>query len=370
MTPNEEQRDRLALALVQGIGPALVKNLLALCGSAQQVFTERLQTLQKIPGIGPQLSRNLKAKGLFERADQEFRFIEKEGIQWSFMLDDDYPETLQQCPDAPVVVFFKGNIEWQDHRWLAVISTREPTDRGRKVTRKIISMLAERKRQVLIISGLAYGIDIEAHRTALETGLPTIGVLGHGFHTLYPALHRGVAQQMTLNGGLMSDFFSYNKLEPKNFIRRNRIIAGMADAVMVIESGRRGGATTTAEMANSYNRDVLAIPGRIDDEKSKGCNWLIRTHQAALVEECEDVEHFLGFGNDRQDVVQQPPLLFEVLTEEEKQLWDLMPRGPVMIDQLARLQICPVQRIAALLLSMEFKGFVQALPGKRFSKNE
>ncbi len=364
-----EKVARLALALVPGIGGQLVRNLISVTGSASQVFRERAVDLQKVPGIGKHLSASIRKKGYIERAEEELIFMEKEGIRHRFLLDQDYPVRLAQCQDAPIVIFYKGNPEYPGHKWLAVIGTREPTDRGLRTTRNIIRMLADRKHPVVIISGLAYGIDIQAHKCALESGMPTLAVLGHGFHTLYPALHRETAGQILRNGALISDFFSYNTMEPKNFIRRNRIIAGLSDAVLVVESGKKGGAVTTAEMANSYNRDVLAIPGRIDDERSKGCNWLIRSHQAALVESCEDVEYYLGLDSTANPIHETSPLLFELLTLEERQLYEQMPEEPVSIDLLARQQICPVQKVSTLLLSMEFKGFVRALPGKLFLKN-
>jgi len=251
---------------------------------------------------------------------------------------------------------------------LSVVGTRNPTQRGKQITRDLIQGLADRGRPTVIISGLAYGIDIQAHITALESNLKTIAVLGHGFHTLYPAIHRQIADQITGQGGLVSDFFSHNLPEPKNFIRRNRIIAGLSDATLVIESGIKGGAMVTAEMANSYDREVLSVPGRPDDPASKGCNYLIKSNQAALIETTEDIENLLGWKQPCIKKIALEPVLFEQMDPEEKTIYQLLAESPFSVDQLCRLSGFPVQKVSFLLLRLEFKNLIQAMPGKLYSR--
>jgi DNA processing protein len=264
------------------------------------------------------------------------------------------------------MIFFKGDLPSREQKTLSIVGTRHPTPRGKEFTKTIIHEIAGQDPSVVIISGLAYGIDIQAHLTALETGLSTIAVLGHGFHTLYPAIHRDIAKRITGQGGLVTDFFSHNLMEPKNFIRRNRIIAGMAEATLVIESGVKGGAVVTAEMAVSYDRDLFAIPGRPEDPMSAGCNYLIRSSQATLVQSAEEL--LLSAGWQRNQVKKNAPEaeLFNTLEPEERMVFDLIGQAPLSLDQLAREVSLPVQTISAIALSLEFKGLIHGLPGQQY----
>jgi DNA processing protein len=304
----------------------------------------------------------------FKRAEEEIRFLENERLEYRFLFDENYPSLLAQCPDAPIVFFVRGELPGTGFRMLSVVGTRNPSTRGKQITRELIQGLAGKGHQVVITSGLAYGIDIQAHITALESGLKTIAVLGHGFHTLYPAVHRQIADKIGEQGTLISDFFSYNKPDPKNFIRRNRIIAGLSEATLVVESGIKGGAMATAEMANSYDRDVMVVPGRPDDLMSKGCNYLIRTNQASLIESASDIEYLLDWNQNAPKKHPVEPLLFDQLDPDETTIHGLLSGEPLSVDHVCRLAGFPVQKVSFLLLSLEFKGLVEAMPGKLYTR--
>ncbi|MFA6127569.1 MAG: DNA-processing protein DprA [Bacteroidales bacterium] len=358
----------LALALIPGIGANIARSLMSRSSCASEIFHLKRRDLLAIPGIGTQLADRLLHAGTFQRAEEEVRYLEKEKLGCLFLFDKDYPGRLAQCPDAPIVLFYRGEIPGSESRMISVIGTRNPTNRGRQLTRELINGLAGKGHRVVITSGLAYGIDIQAHLAALESGLKTIAVLGHGFHTLYPAVHRQIAERISGQGALMSDFFSHNLPEPKNFIRRNRIIAGLTEATLVIESGIKGGAMVTAEMANSYDRDVMAIPGRPDDPMSKGCNHLIRTHQAALIESADDLEFLLGWNQNSVPKTFIQPILFEELDPNELSVFNILDGEAMSVDQICRLAAMPVQHVSFILLSLEFKGLIQAMPGKIYTR--
>ncbi|TSA38305.1 MAG: DNA-protecting protein DprA [Porphyromonadaceae bacterium] len=361
---------KLALALIPGIGANIARALMARCATAEEIFRLKRRDLISIPGIGTLLADRLLHTETFKRAEEEIRFMEKERLDCRFLFDEDYPPRLAQCPDAPIVFFLRGGLPGPDFRMLSVVGTRNPTTRGKQITRDLIQGLADKGHPVVITSGLAYGIDIQAHIAALESGLKTIAVLGHGFHTLYPAIHRQIADRITEQGGLISDFFSHNLPEPKNFIRRNRIIAGLTEATLVVESGIKGGAMVTAEMANSYDRDVMVIPGRPDDLMSQGCNYLIRSNQASLVESAGDIEYLLGWNQGPVKKPPSEPMLFEQLDPDEMTIYGLLTGSPLSVDQICRLAGFPVQKVSFLLLGLEFKELIQAMPGKLYARND
>jgi len=361
---------KLALALIPGIGANIARSLMTRCESAGEIFHLKRRDLLSIPGIGTLLADRLLHSETLKRAEEEVRFLEKEHLECRFLFDDDYPARLAQCPDAPIIFFLRGEIPGPGSRMLSVVGTRNPTARGKQITRDLIQGLAGKGHQVVITSGLAYGIDVQAHLTALESGLKTIAVLGHGFHTMYPAVHRQIANRIGEEGCLISDFFSHNLPEPKNFIRRNRIIAGLSEATLVIESGIKGGSLATAEMANSYDRDVLVVPGRPDDLMSKGCNYLIRTNQASLVECAGDIEYILGWDQNLPAKKQVEPLLFDQLEPDEISILGLLNGPALSVDHICRTAGLPVQRVSYILLSLEFKNLIQAMPGKLYERTE
>ena len=357
---------KIALSMIPGIGDVLARNLIAYVGSVEGIFSETAKTLTKIPGIGEVNAGRIKEKGILAKAEKEIEFITKKKINVLFYTDKEYPRRLKTCADAPVLLYTKGNMNLDEQRIISVVGTRKATDYGKHVCDELILKIAERKYTALIVSGLAYGIDIHAHKAALKYNLPTVAVMAHGLDKIYPALHREFALKMLDNGGLVTDFPSETKIDPSNFLRRNRIIAGLADATIVVESAKKGGALVTADIASSYNRDVFAFPGRAGDNFSKGCNQLIRNNCANLIEGIDDLEFFMGWETKPEKKTIQSKLFVDLLPDEEKIVALLRENGELFIDQISTELSFPVSRVSALLLNMEFKNILVALPGKMY----
>ncbi len=362
----EEIKYYVAISLIPGIGCMLAKRLIAYCGSAEAVLREKKAALQKIPGIGTMLAQEIAQQQLLQQAEEECRFLEKNNFQALCYTDSAYPQRLVQCEDGPIVLFVKGAIDFNQSKFLSIVGTRHATPYGLEWCENIVAQLAERGHAPVIVSGLAYGIDVCAHKAALQNNLPTVAVMATGLDKIYPALHRPTATKIIeQNGALVTDFLSGTNPDRPNFLRRNRIIAGLSDATLVVESGAKGGAMVTAELATSYNRDVLALPGRISDTFSKGCNALIRINKAALVESAADIEYALGW-EQQTGVKQQQLPLFTALTPDEQSIVDLLKQAPETIDVLCNATQIPMQRLSVLLFSMEMNGIVRTLPGKRY----
>ena len=365
MTVSEYLPYYIALSLIPGIGCINAKNLIAYMGGVEAVFDAKEKQLMKVPGIGPVLAQSIVENRDLERGRQELLFLTKHNIRTSFYLDEDYPARLKSCVDAPLILFSKGKINWNPEKIVAVIGTRNATDYGKKVCDELIAAMAVCGGYI-VVSGLAYGIDSIAHKACLQHGVPTWGVLGHGLDQIYPSLHRSLAEKMLESGGLITDFVSKTKIERPNFLRRNRIIAGLADAVIVVESAEKGGALVTADIAGSYNRDVFAVPGRSLDVYSKGCNQLIKENKASLIQNLDDLEYFMGWQRKTPGPVRVQKQLFVSLTTEEQKVMEALSVNPVYIDQLCQQLNMPVGKVSALLLGLEFNGLVTSLPGKMY----
>ena len=356
---------KIALSLIPGIGCVTAKTLIAYTGSAESVFSEKEKALREIPGIGTILAKNIKTANVLPRADIEIEFLSKNKIYALFYLDENYPQRLHSCPDAPIILFVKGKPDLNHRKILSIVGTRHATEYGRQTVDYFISGLAERGYPVLIVSGLAYGIDIHAHKAALKAGLPTTGVLGHGLDMVYPSVHTSIAKEMEeQGGGLISDFLSNSLIDRKNFLKRNRIIAGLSDATIVVESAKKGGALVTAEIASSYNRDVFAFPGRRGDIYSEGCNFLIKSNKAALIETVGDLEYAMDWSSEsKPDAIQ--PRLFDDLAPDEKIIVDLLKsEGETAIDLICMKSGIPMNKVSPTLLNLEFAGIIKGLPGK------
>jgi DNA processing protein len=357
---------KIALGQIPRIGDINARKLVSHFGSVEAIFREPYRSLTNIPGIGSGLAKFISDRSYLGAAEKEAEYITKNNIKCFFYLDDDYPFRLRQCDDSPVVFFYTGTCDLNSTKILSVVGTRNATVRGRELCDKIIGGLAIGHSDLIIVSGLAYGIDIAAHKAALANNLQTIGVLAHGFKTTYPSVHASTAKAMVKNGGLITDFLSDALPERNNFIKRNRIIAGLADATLVVESGIKGGALITADIANSYNRDVFAVPGRPDDQWSSGCNSLIRENKASLIECSDDIEYFLDWKPEKT----KPPVqrtLFSELDESEKIIFELlMKQGEQTIDSICRTLEIPVHKLSSMLLQMEFKGILKCSPGNLY----
>ncbi|MBA4321691.1 MAG: DNA-protecting protein DprA [Odoribacter sp.] len=360
-------KHKIALSLIPGIGDINARKLVSHIGSVEGIFSESYRTLIKIPGIGINLARAVCERSYMESAETEAEYVTKNNIRTFFYLDSDYPFRLRQCDDSPVTFYFTGSCDLNATKILSVVGTRNATPRGKELCEKIVSGLAGGNPDLIIVSGLAYGIDIASHKAALANNLQTIGVLAHGFKTTYPSLHRATANEILKKGGLITDFLSDALPERNNFLKRNRIIAGLADATLVVESGIKGGALITADIAGSYNRDVFAVPGRPGDQWSAGCNSLIRNNKAALIETSDDIEYFLGWESDRAKIPVQRTL-FNELSDTEKIIFEnLSSNGEMNIDNLCRSVDMPVYKLSALLLQMEFNGIIKCYPGNLYS---
>ncbi len=358
----------IAIEQIPGVGSILAKRLIAYCGSAEAVFTEKQKSLQKIPGVGDMLSREIVQQNVLQRAEQELKYIEKNNIAALCYTDDNYPERLRQCEDSPVVLFVKGNINFNQQKFISIVGTRRATNYGHEICNHIVAQLAERGHKVVIVSGLAYGIDICAHRAALQNKLETVAVMATGLDKIYPSTHASYAKQITEQGACVSDFLSGTPLDRKNFLKRNRIIAGLSDATLIVESGAKGGALVTADIAMSYNRDVLAVPGRVNDSFSEGCNALIKQNKAALVESAADIEYALGWSTEGAPKIPKQLPLFHELTEEEQLIVNTLKKVETEnIDTLSYATNIPMARLSSILLNLEFSGIVKTLPGKQYA---
>lgn len=358
----------LALLQVEGVGDVLAKKLIQSCGSAQEVFKTKKAQLQKIDGIGRGVVKNLQDKSIFSKADLELQFITKEKISPLFFQDTHYPERLKQCYDSPVILFQAGTIDLHNQRIISIVGTRQMTTYGRMFTKQLIEEIAPLN--PIIVSGFAYGVDIYAHQMAMEFGLQTIGVLAHGLNQIYPKDHKKFVIAMEKKGGFLTEFWSSSRPEKENFIKRNRIVAGISEATIVIESAEKGGSLVTANFANDYNRDVFAVPGRISDSFSQGCNTLIKTQRANLLSSAADLVYILNWElnikskKNKQEIQKQ---LFVALTEEEQTVYQhLQQTEKDLMDSIALACNFPIYRISSILLNMELKGLIRPLPGKWF----
>lgn len=363
----EEMKYLIALTLVPAVGSITARKLIAFAGSARAVFDEKKSSLQKIPGIGSLLASNVAGPGYLDLAEKELLFMEKNNVGALCISDQDYPDRLRQCADAPLILYYKGNNVLRATKALSIVGTRNATEYGIEQCRKIIKDIKEAGHSILIVSGLAYGIDAQAHMSAIQFGQETVAVLAHGLHTIYPFANRNLGERITACGALISDFTSSHKPERNNFLKRNRIIAGLADATLVIESGKKGGALITADLAFSYNRDVFALPGRVTDSKSEGCNLLIRENRAGLVENYADIAYFMGWDKVEGKAGPRQSVLFVELNEEEQKIVDELKKedklGPDILSLRTRM---PVSRVSAVLLGLEFKAVVSVLPGNYY----
>jgi DNA processing protein len=357
---------KIAISLIPGIGSVTARNLIAYVGSVNGVFQEKEKNLLKIPGIGEINAQRIANQNVMDQAKKELDFIRKNNVRTFFYLDENYPARLKNCTDAPIILYYKGNADLNESRIISVVGTRSATNYGKEICDELIRSFSECNYRILVVSGLAYGIDVQAHKASLKYNIPTIGVFAHGLDTVYPALHAPIATKMLENGGLLSDFPSETRIDRQNFLRRNRIIAGLADATIVVESAEKGGALVTADIANSYNRDVFAFPGRSTDVYSRGCNKLIKLNEAILIENQADIEKAMNWDMKVLGARAVQTSLFVELNPEEQKLVDLLKGGDRFVDEITIETQLPMSKVSTLLLNLEFKGLVISLPGKMY----
>lgn len=363
---NDSIQHQIALTLAPQIGPITAKQLVSYCGSATAVFNAKKRELSRIPGIGPVVISNLQQKDLLLRAERELAFIDREQVSAIFYTHPQFPARLRQCPGCPVLLYFKGAdvAQLSAQRVVAIVGTRQPTDYGRAICEELVEGLLEYN--VVIVSGLAYGIDITAHRKANALNIPNFGVLGHGLGSIYPTQHRPVAQKMQELGGLVSEYVSDTQPDREHFPMRNRIIAGLCDALLVVETAETGGSMISAELAFQYGRDIFAVPGRVKDAKSAGCNLLIKHQKAALVESVSDIADAMNWSDSRRPKSVQKELFVSLSPEEQKVFEIIRSKPEIPVDELGLTAGMPPGALAATILGLEFKALIHTLPGKRY----
>ncbi len=360
----------LALSLIKGLGPITIKNLIAYCGSPEEVLSASPARLKRAPGVGDKTAALLKSADHLSRAEQEVAYCQKQGIRILSYMDTGYPALLRQTFDAPLVIFAKGPLDFNAVNNVGIVGTRKATDYGKEMAEHFAATFA--RNGINVVSGLAYGIDIHAHRATVKEGGITTAVLGHGLDMIYPFAHRKKADEILERGALVTEYLTGSQPDASNFPARNRIISGMCKAVVVIEAAESGGALITAQFANEHNREVYAVPGRVNDPYSKGCNYLIRNNMAHLATSPEDVLEDLGLAL-RQDMSQNQleiefaqPL--EPLTREEEQVLNFLGRNEALVDQISVNTGLPMATLNPLLISLEFKDLIRQMPGKRYKR--
>ncbi|MCR4765773.1 MAG: DNA-processing protein DprA [Bacteroidaceae bacterium] len=361
---NDERICAIALTLCEGIGHINAKRLIDEMGSATAVFENRLHLREIIPDVNQRLIDVLDCPEAFKRAEKELTFAENNHITCLTIKDEAYPSRLRECEDAPTILFFKGHANLNRLHIISMVGTRMATPYGKDFCETFVRDLAFLCPDVMIISGMAYGIDIHSHRAALANHLPTIGVLAHGLDRIYPHKHRKTAIDMLSNGGLLTEYLTGTEPDAYNFVSRNRIVAGMADATIVVESAPKGGSLITASLANTYNKDCFAVPGRINDELSKGCNQLIKENKAALITNAEDFVKAMNWktSSAKPEAIQRN--LFVDLTPDEELVVNLLKqRGDMHINTLTVDANMPIHKLTTLLFGLEMKGVLKALVG-------
>jgi DNA processing protein len=360
---NQERLALLALHFIPGIGDYTLRQLISYSGSAEKVFKTPKGRLLKIPGIGSVTADAIRNGKCYKQAEKEIKKAEQEDVELLFFIDKKYPSRLKSIPDAPSLLYVKGNIDLENPKTVGIVGTRKATDYGKNCVEELIEGL--KAHNALIVSGLAYGIDIHAHKHAVKQKLPTIGVMGSGIDVIYPASHKDTAKKMLSHGGLVTENPFGTAPDAHNFPARNRIIAGMSDALVVVEAAEKGGALITADISNSYNKEVFAFPGNIGQSYSEGCNNLIKSHSAYLITSVKDLEYLMSWDTNEKPVKKQTLSMEEFSSEEQSVLQLLIGNNnQLMIDELSWRSGIAMSQLASILLALEFKGIVSSLPGK------
>ncbi len=362
---NNDLLYQVALTLTPNIGDVHAKALVGIYGDAHSIFAAPRKELEKIEGIGTVRANSIKAFRDFTTCEAEIRFIEKYKITPLFLTEKQYPQRLLYCYDSPLLLYYRGNADLNRKNIVSIVGTRNNSEYGRVQCEKLVEDLKEEN--ILIVSGLAYGIDSIAHKASLKQSIPTVGVVAHGLDRIYPPQNKALAKQMTEDGGLLTDFISGTSPDRQNFPRRNRIVAGMCDALVVIESSKKGGSLITAELANSYNKDVFALPGRASDLKSEGCNFLIKNNKASLITSASDLLELMNWVPKEKVTKKKQRELFIELTPEERIIADILQQqDSIQIDELCARSGLSSSAVAGALLMLEMQGIVASFPGKLY----
>lgn len=354
----------LRLQATKNVGDILAKKLITTTGSVEQVFLEKKNSLHKINGIGAHVTQHLFDENNLKRAEEELTYIQQNNISFSYFLDEDYPQQLKHCIDAPILLFKDGNINLNNNKIISIVGTRKMSSYGRDFCNELIEDLKDYN--PIIVSGFAYGVDICAHKAAIKNNLQTIAVLAHGLDEIYPKTHKKYIHQVNKNGGLITEFWHDEQPMRENFLKRNRIVAGLSKATIIIESAEKGGSLVTSDIANSYNRDVFALSGRATDVYSKGCNNLIKNNQAHLLTSAQDIITMLNWDLRQTAIPKQKELFVELNSIEQKIHDYLQQNGKQLLDVIALDCNLPTYQLSSILVQMELKGVIKPLPGKMF----
>jgi DNA processing protein len=363
----QEKLYQLALTLSEGVGDIIIKQLISYCGSAENVVKASISKLIKIPGINEITAKKILNPNNLILAENQLEIAAKQNVQLLFYSDVNYPDRLKRNYDSPAFLYYKGNINLNHAKIIGIVGTRNASEYGRRATEEIVRDF--QSHNALIISGLAYGIDIVAHKASLKFGLPTIGVMASGLDFMYPAIHKKTADMMCINGGILSEHSFGRKPDPRYFPARNRIIAGMSDAVIVVEAAAKGGALITAEYANNYHKEVFAVPGNIGNATSEGCNLLIKNNKAQIFTSANDVVEALNWDIDSSNFTKtkSPELDLSTFTNDEAQVISIIrEKKEIQIDELAWISQLHMNKLASLLLNLEFQGIVKSMAGKKY----
>lgn len=362
---NEHLNYQIALTLLHGIGVKKARFLVSKLGSVDAVFNENLNVLHSETGISKSVLKAMKRDEALAIAEKQIAYIERQGIQTHFYLEKNYPRRLKHCDDSPLLLYSKGNFNPNPQRVVSIVGTRAATEYGKRLCEELIQSFVANNIQV--ISGMAYGIDVCAHQACVKHNVQTVGVLGHGLDRMYPSVHRKIADQLMENGGLLTEFISGTKPDRENFPMRNRIVAGMADATIVVESKKTGGSLITAELANEYNRDVFAFPGNVGQSFSEGCNLLVQKQRAHLLLDGKGFLKEMDWEEKHEQQIGVQRKCFVELNEMEQQICECLTNEESLhIDVLAMQINVPVSQMNVLLFHLEMNGVVKALPGKKF----
>ncbi len=369
MLNDEKLKYALALSRIAGVGDVIAKTLISYCSGIENIFSKKKSQLLKVPGIGPILADAIVNYSDFSNEEKEIAFIRKHKIQTVFYTDENYPLGLKQVSDSPILLFQKGELNLNEGRFISLVGTRNATAYGKEWTAKFIEEIAAY--HPVIVSGLAFGVDIAAHRAALKHGLKTIAVLGHPLNTIYPGQHRSAAEKIIEQGCLLTEFSTLDEFRKENFPERNRIVAGMCEATIVVESAAKGGALITAEIASSYNKDVFAVPGRIGDTYSAGCNYLIKQNKAALIESAGEFVEIMNWQSDeKKNAPIKQRQLFPELDPNEQLAADMIQlKELIHVDELMLQLKLSSSQFAAAVLGLELKGVIKVMPGKMYKLN-
>jgi DNA processing protein len=356
---------KLALSRVDGIGPVRYKKLMEQFTTAEEIFSKTIKQLKAIAGLSELNAKAIKAFTDFSLIERELDFVKQHDIQVLDYAHPNYPRRLRHCADSPSVLFYKGTEDLNQQKVVSIIGTRSFTEYGRRVCEELVEGL--KLYNVTVVSGLAFGIDAIAHKACIRAGMPTIGVVAHGLDTMYPAAHRNLSKEMMQHGGILSEYYAGTKADKGNFPARNRIVAGMSDATIIIETDRRGGSMITAEIAYSYNRDVFCVPGRMTDAKSNGCNDLIKSLKAQMITNAEDIANSLGWVQQKKPKHTQRNLFVELNANESMIVALLKINASMHIDELSANTALNSSALASSLLSLEMQHIIRVMPGKLVS---